>query len=296
VRPADMYPYDYAQEMYSSLHYVTEGVTTYYGDLMIWKGGTWDDAAWLAAINNELDMFYRSGGKNFTSLEAASMDSWVRGYNNEGIPNRKISFYTKGYLAALCLDMTIRKSSANGASLDTVMRALYQDIAKQGRGYTREDFNAIAASLAGQSLDGFWEKYITGLYPFEEILRELCDYYGFEYKETYLKHAAAFYGLKITPAGVIENILEGSPAVSAGLAKGDEIVAVGGFRVEGNLNELLNYHDRESGAVVHYFHRKQLNTTLLHKNHTFKVLIPQVAPLANPSAQQLANRTAWRTR
>lgn len=293
IRPAEMFPYRYDRETYSAMHYVTEGVTTFYGDLMLWKGGIWDDTTWMSSINEQLNMFYRTGGKNKTTLEAASIESWVRGYSADGIPNRKVSFYTKGYLVAMLLDFEIRRLSGNSGSLDRVMRKLYTEIAQQGRGYTAADFRQFAEEEAGQSLENFFSGFVSGLRPFEPTLQAMSAYFGLSYRDTYLRHAAAIYGMKVTPMGLIENILEGSPAQAAGLARGDEIVAVGGIRVENNLNDLLNYHDRGDGAPIHFFHRRQLKTTILHKTDQFRVLIPQVTLDAAASAEALANRAAW---
>ncbi|RMG62790.1 MAG: M61 family peptidase, partial [Bacteroidetes bacterium] len=121
LRPADMWPYDYRQENYSRLHYITEGITTYYGDLMLWKAGLWTLDEWLTSINGELQRHYKMGGHDRISLEEASFRSWTNGYSAEGIPNRRISFYTKGYLVALLLDLRLRLLTEHVTSLDQVM-------------------------------------------------------------------------------------------------------------------------------------------------------------------------------
>lgn len=295
IRPKDMLPYDYTQEQYSQLHYVTEGITTYYGDLMLWKSGLWDDATWLTSLNGELDLFYRYGGKDKVSLEESSVDSWVRGYSNDGIPNQRVSFYTKGYLVAMIMDMEIRKATHDKASLDTVMRQMYEKFGKTSVGYTADDVRTIVENISGISFREFWQQYISGTASLEPALRELCDYYGFIYQETYLRHSLALYGIKATSSGIIENILPNSPAEIAGLAKGDEIIAIANVKAEGNLNDLLAYYGEAGSVSVQYFHQKVLKTTNLQRAEQFRVMIPQVSLAQQPTDEQLNRRNAWRT-
>ena len=298
LRPADMYPYTYGKRNYSRLHYVTEGITTYYGDLMLWKGNVWTFKQWVEAINGELRRHYSMGGKDFISLEEASFDSWVNGYSNEGVPNRRISFYTKGNLVSMLIDIKLRKATQNQVSLDTAIALLYHRITKEERGYTKEDYQGILEELSGESFDAFFKKYISGIKDLREGLQELGAYMGLKLVDSppeKLEHIV--WGLKSTKLGEggvkIDSLLPGSPLALAGLNKGDEIIAINGKKIQKDLEHLLGYFAEESEVELHYFHRNKLaakKVPLLVQN---RFLIPQFVPMLNPNEEQIINRKAW---
>lgn len=298
LRPSDMYPYDYGKENYSRLHYVTEGVTTYFGDLMIWKGEVWDLNQWVNSINGELLTHFQMGGKDFISLEEASFGSWTNGYQKNGMPNRRISFYTKGYLVSMLLDMRIRKATGNEYSLDDVMRKMYHTIAKVDRGYNAEDYQSIIEEFSGQSFSDFFEKYVRGLEPLPTILSELGEYFGLELVKMPMgAFETAWWGMKTSgnERGTveIENLLTDSPALAAGLSKGDEIVAIEGWKIENNLSDLLNYHSDKNEIMVHYFHEKKLKSTVLTIPSVPQFTIPQFFIRTNPTQEQIENLQQW---
>lgn len=297
LRPADMFPYRYDEFNYSRLHYVTEGITTYYGDLMIWKGGGWTLNQWLQSLNGELRTFFHMSGKDFTSLESASFDSWVNGYSPEGIPNRRISFYTKGYLVSFLIDFSIRKHTDNRSTLDDVLHKMYHEIAKTGTAYTREDYKTLIESVSGADFTAFFEQYIAGTTSLEPLLQEAADYFGLELERLPLESLSAFrLGMKMQAseqATCIENLLPGSPALLAGLSKGDELVSVESIRVEKNIEELLYYFREREELRIHYFRLNRLHETVIRLHPEFCPYIPRFAALAEPTEKQLANRQAW---
>ena len=299
LRPVDMFPYRYGEPNYSRLHYVTEGITTYYGDLMIWKGGGWSLDQWLQSLNGELRAHHQMGGKDFTSLEAASFDSWVNGYGAEGAPNRRISFYTKGYLVSFLLDFFIRKASGNRASLDDVLYRMYHEIAKAGRAYTKLDYKTFIEAESGADASDFFEKYISGTEPLEPLLAEAAAYFGFQLDRVRPDSLAeSLLGIKTQVNGSvtgIENLLPGSPALLAGLSKGDELLSVESLRIDRNLEELLYYFRERSELHIHYFRLNRLHETRVRPGTGFSPFLPRFVQLASPSEAQLANRQAWQT-
>jgi predicted metalloprotease with PDZ domain len=298
LRPAEMWPYDYRQENYSRLHYVTEGVTTYYGDLMLWKSGIWTLDQWLSSINGELARHYQMGGKDYTSLSEASFDSWVNGYHNEGLPNRRISFYTKGYLVAMLLDFDLRKSTNHGVSLDTVMQQLYCDITREGRGYTREDFKGSIEAQTGQSYDAFFAAYVEGIDDLVPALRELANFYGFSLLQLSSQSLSeAHWGLKssATSRGTlqVDNLYPGSPLLAAGLSKGDELIAIQGRQLRDDLDAWLHYFEAQASLRLHFFHQGQLKEVSVPLHSAYRRSTPQFVIQSEPSAAQHANREAW---
>lgn len=297
LRPADMFPYRYDQPNYSRLHYVTEGITTYYGDLMIWKGGGWSISQWLQSLNGELRTHFGMGGKDFTSLEAASFNSWVNGYTQEGAPNRRISFYTKGYLISFLIDFRIRQATQNTASLDDVIRRMYQEIAKAGRGYTREDYLTTIESVSGISFIEFFDQYIAGTEALEPILAEAANYYGLSLAYHPLSSLAeAKWGIKTKVNGRIthvNNLLPESPAQVAGLSKGDELVSIESVKIEKNLEDLLYYFRELPQVRIHYFRQQKLHDTVMISDPQFLPHIPFYSILPNPTPSQVKNLQAW---
>jgi predicted metalloprotease with PDZ domain len=298
LRPAEMWPYDYHQENYSQLHYITEGVTTYYGDLMLWKAGLWDVGQWLGSINGELMRHYQMGGKDYVSLSEASFDSWVNGYHQEGLPNRRISFYTKGYLVAMLLDLDLRRTTGHAASLDTVMQQLYRQVTAQGRGYTRQEVKDLIEAQAGTNYDAFFAAYVDGIDDLTPALRALGDFYGMSLLHLSSQSPSeAHWGLKTsaTPQGtlLVETLYPGSPLLAAGLAKGDELMAVAGRQLRNDLDPWLQDLAQEERVSLHYFHQGRLQVAEVPLRGSYRRDTPQFVINAQASAEQLANRLRW---
>lgn len=299
IRPTALLPYDYDREVHTHLHYVTEGVTTYYGDLMLWKGNIWQMPEWLESLNNELSRFYRRGGKDFVSLSEASFDSWVNGYFTNGTPNRRISFYTKGYLITFLMDVEIRRATQNARSFDDVMFVLYENFGKKGKGYTREDFKGIVEQISGRDFDDFFARYIEGTHELEPALQAAGAYMGLEIERSvFASSALTFYGLEVGKdekgAAIVENVYPESPALLSGLSKGDEIISVNQQKVNGNFDQLLAYYGQDKPIEVHFFHQNKLAVGTLRSNPDHFRYIPQFVEVRNPTSRQLENQKAWK--
>lgn len=291
LRPADMYPYTYHEENYSELHYVTEGVTSYYGDLMLLKAGVYDVPRFLHNLNVELADHYRMPGKDHVSLSQASFNSWINGYGADtGIPNRKISFYTKGYIVAFMLDMLIRRESQNAHSLDEVLRSMYQQIAKNGRGYTKEDYKHLCEQLAGKNLDDFFAKYIDGTEPLDKELKSALKHLGMTFSQTMLSLTEQKWGFRLSESRV-ENVLPDSPAERAGIAKGDELVALNGQKFSGE--EMFRFWANETELDLHFFHFHRLYQAKMVAGTEPLMLIPLVEFSPFPIEEAEENREKW---
>jgi predicted metalloprotease with PDZ domain len=294
MRPADLSPYDYGRPQYSALHYVTEGVTTYYGDLMLWKSGIWDLDRWVRSINGELEAHYRMPGHAHTSLEQSSFQSWTNGYQKGGMPNRRISFYTKGYLAALIADFLIRQATGNARSLDDAVRLMYQRFGGHPAGYTAADYRGVLEHVSGISFGSYWDRVIAGTAPLELYLQEIGAYFGLALAPAPLALPERLLGITVqAEAGktLVEQVLPGGPAEQAGLGPGDELIAIGGRRIEGNLTEWLAYFEEEQSWELHGFRRRRLFRSTLYRGPDRT--LPQFVLLGLPDAQQVRNRAAW---
>jgi predicted metalloprotease with PDZ domain len=250
IRPAEMQPYDYSKENYSKLGYVAEGVTTYYGDLMLFRSGAVSEYEFNRNLHLLLQKHFHNYGRFNLSVGASSVDTWLDGYE-KGIPHRKVSIYNEGALCALMLDLLIRKQTGNDFSMDDVLRKLYNDFGKKGIGYTEEDYRKALETVAGTSFADFFAKYYNGTESYEPLLRETFAYVGLEIKDSRSKYYYENrFGFKAenkrSGALMITEVAPNSIADKAGLSEGDELVAVNGIKLLNNLKEWLKYFQEET--------------------------------------------------
>lgn len=268
IRPSDMRPYRYDEENYCRLHYVTEGVTTYYGDLLLLKGGVWSPQEYLKVFNQSLlGRYYRNDGHRHISLEEASHDSWINGYKLT-IPNRKISFYTKGALVAFCADIRIRRATINKKSLDDVMKLMWERFGKTETGYTKADYKGLLEEVSGENWDGFFRDFIEGTKPLEDELKRAGEFIGWEWKAYhYPRREARDHGFVLEKkAGklFVKQVFENTIADQAGLAPGDEVIAVNGLRADPDgFGHQLEMFANEGEIRLHIFREDEMRRFVL---------------------------------
>jgi predicted metalloprotease with PDZ domain len=241
IRPAEMQPYDYSRENYFRTCFIAEGITTYYGEYLLARSHVRTPAQYFEELGTVLHKHYADAGGDNLSLADASMDLWLDGYK-PGVPDRKVSVYHKGALAALILDLTLRQLSGHVRSLDDVMRRLYERFGKTGLGYTEADYQRIVGEVAGRDMQTYFDKFIYGLEPLagplDKVLRTVgCQLVTAENPS----EAERVFGLRVQPKADRTNVAyiwPGSPA-EAVLSVDDEIVAVNGLREIPNALLLL---------------------------------------------------------
>jgi predicted metalloprotease with PDZ domain len=223
LRPADMWPYDYHQAQPTPWLWESEGVTDYYADLALVRGGVIDSAQFMALTADKASTVSEAPP---TALEDASVSTWIHPEDGSGY-----LYYPKGSLAGLMLDITIRDASDNAHSLDDVLRQLYQTTYKKGRGYTGNDWwPAISQAAGGRSFTDFNTRYIDGRdpYPLDQIL----PLAGMRLRTDTLK--VPRLGLQTVADSngiVIAGVLPGGPAQEAGVQAGDHLIALGDLSV-----------------------------------------------------------------
>ncbi|HEV7906093.1 MAG TPA: PDZ domain-containing protein, partial [Pyrinomonadaceae bacterium] len=241
IRPDALGPFDYTGENYTRLLWVAEGVTSYYENILSRRAGMISDKEYLTTIANAIRGLQNTPGRLEQSIEEASFDAWIKYYRpDENSLNSAISYYDKGAIVGLLLDLEIRRRSAGAKSLDDVMRYLYNDFFKKNRNYTPEDFQRAAEQMAGASLDDFFRRYVRG--------REELDYntafagVGLQLLTTAPSPADAskpaapkpYFGANLRQEGdrlMVSSVPADSPAYNQGITFGDQIVALDGGRV-----------------------------------------------------------------
>src|SRR5215813_894862 len=163
IRPDALGPFEYSKENYTKLLWVAEGVTDYYNYVMVRRAKLISEREYLDALAKRIQDFQDQPGRLQMSAEEASFNSWIKEYRpDENSVNSSISYYDKGELLGLLLDLEIRRRTKNAKSLDDVMRALYSQFFEKGRNYTPADFQKTCESMAGGSLEDFFARYVRG--------------------------------------------------------------------------------------------------------------------------------------
>lgn len=232
IRPDALGPFDYENENYTKLLWVAEGTTAYYEGILLRRAGLISDQEFLSTKASQISQLQQRPGRFETSLEEASFDAWIKYYRqDENAVNNQISYYDKGEIVSMMLDVTIRTASAGAKSLDDVLRHLYTEFFKKGRNFTPEDFQKAAELAAGKSLDDFFSKYVRG--EAELDYSEIVKGIGLQFLSDESGAAKAYMGADTADeAGrlTIRSITAATPAYEQGLNTGDQIVAIDGYR------------------------------------------------------------------
>ena len=298
IRPMEMMPYDYTKENYSRLGYVCEGVTTYYGDLLLFRSGVYSEFEYFKTVYERLQKHFDNPGRFNLSVADSSFDTWLDGYG-QGVPGRKTSIYDEGCLIAFITDMIIRKNTNNSKSLDDVMRYLYFEFAKKGKGYSEADYKGVVEHMANVSFDDFFAKYVNGVNPYEPILREMLDYIGCELKTSRSrKYYEAYYGIKLlenNPVAKISAVYPGSVADMAQLKVNDEIIAINGIQLKGDFAEWTKYFAGQNVDLMVVSNGYLKKRTLFPmKDEYYKIYY--INKLKNASEEQKQAFNSWSRR
>lgn len=172
IRPAALWPYQYATEAYTTLHWFTEGVTSYYTDLTLLRCGLMSPQEFFKEIARTFEDLDNNYASKVISPCQSSFDSWLvtSNYNH---PNHQISFYSQGHRIGFLLDMELRKVSNGKVSLDNVFKDLYENCYKKGKGVEEDGVQKSCEKLTGKSFQDFFDKYVCGTepIPYNEILK-----------------------------------------------------------------------------------------------------------------------------
>jgi predicted metalloprotease with PDZ domain len=266
IRPAEMLPYDYTQENYFRTGFVAEGLTTYYGDYMLARSGVFSAEEYFDELNGVLSKHFSDYGHENYSVADSSFDLWLDGYK-AGAPDRKVSIYHKGALAALILDLEIRRHTNHISSLDTVMQRLYTDYGQKNIGYTAEDYKQLVAEVGKNSFADYFTNIIYGTAPIQPYLEKALNYVGCTLvTEPNPGLTESIWGFKTALTNdtnvVVTAIAPDSPA-NYNLSLQDDIIAVNGRKVEGNI---INLMANQKEIKFTLFRNKQLREVTLNSN------------------------------
>src|SRR5690625_259439 len=271
IKPQAFAPYRYTEENFTRLLWVFEGFTSYYDDAMLARSGVISQQAYLDRLGKVISHVRRGAGRLKQSVADSSFDAWTRFYKqDENSPNALVSYYTKGALVALGLDITLRQSTNGERSLDDVMRLLwqrygksfYQDMDNQShlQGVAEEGMPALIQEATGVDVGDFIEQYAYKPQdiPLETLLAH--DNIQLTWETDPTDNRLDVRLRNDADRCVIATVHEHGVAHDAGLSAGDEIVAVGGLRVHSAkaLKQQLRYWQAGDTVELHVFRRDEL--------------------------------------
>ncbi|SIQ89432.1 M61 family metallopeptidase [Pontibacter lucknowensis] len=295
LRPAPLGPFDYDKENYTRLLWVSEGITSYYDDLITQRAGLMRTERYLDVVAGSINSVENTPGNQVQTVAESSFDAWIKYYRrNENTNNAEVSYYTKGGVLGHLLNMEIMKNTKGDKSLDDVMRYMYDRYYKKlNRGFTEQEFKEALERFAGRKLDDFFRSYVHGT--------ETPDYNRF-FEAAGLRLVDQNEGVLNLNWGagtVVENgrtivktVARGSSTWEGGLNVNDELIAIDGYRVESDISPLI------SGRTI----GDKVSVTVVRDGKLLELQIPIVADksvryrferVEKPTAVQQKIYTKW---
>lgn len=310
IQPAEFAGADLSQEAYTRQLWIFEGITSYYDDFALLRAGLITREQYLEVLGRSLTKLYRASGRRRQTLEDASFDAWIKFYRpDENSPNATVSYYLKGSLVALALDLEIRLRSGGIHSLDSVMRELWREFgADDSGGLADGDFERLAEQVCGLDLKAFFHQNLRTTVdpPLGILLAQFGVLLHMRSQES--EHDAggtrgraqgktrAWLGIKLKNTDgrtTVSHVVDGGPAQLAGISAGDELVALNGRRAGvHNFEVLLERLPADAECSCHVFRDQELmNITLkimpAPRDTCYLALDPQAG------ADALVRRDSW---
>ncbi|MBC7411438.1 MAG: M61 family metallopeptidase [Bacteroidia bacterium] len=241
IRPIALGPFDYENENYTNLLWVSEGFTSYYEERIVHRAGYETNTEYLDYLAGTIAGVENQPGARVQSANNASFDAWIKQYRpHENSNNTTISYYGKGEIIAAALDLLIINNTNATKSLDDVMRLLYNEYyKKQNRGFTDDEFKQAVASIANTNVDAFFNNYVIGTERID--FKTYLGYAGLDFK-TKPNTTTAYLGASLVDVGgklMVKNVMRGTSAYEGGVNTDDEIIAIDNYRV--NQDKFTKY-------------------------------------------------------
>ncbi len=296
IRPIELGPFDYDEENYTNMLWLSEGGTVYFEDLILNRAGFYSRDEVFRELKSSITNYENIPGHLFQSVSQSSYDSWMLFFNrSENAANTTISYYDKGCAIALLLDLKIRYESDNKKSLDDVMRTLYQVYYKdKKRGFTEKEFRDVCEKTAGKSLSEIFDVYIPTVQDID--YSKYLGYAGLSIDTNPIEAPGAWFGIETRQDGenlIITRAEWNSPAYNAGLSPLDIIKEINGEKATADLlKDMLSTKNPGDKILVTVTHREITNNVdvVLGKKTTRSF---EIKPLPNPTPEQAAILAGW---
>jgi predicted metalloprotease with PDZ domain len=290
LRPVELYPYDYSREQETPSLWFSEGFTDYYGSLSRYRAGLGSKEDFLRSAGNAISGTEQNPARNYISPAEASMSTWLC---YETACAFQLSYYVAGHNLAALLDLSIRHDSAGTHDLDDLMRSLYTDLYKHGRGFTPDDVLARSSRLAGRDYSNFFRRFVTGtdIPPYDEIF----GYAGYRVEKTLNRFP--WLGMTFNPSdqGLVATTVEpDGEGARAGAVVGDVLLKIDGAAAGATqppLNPLLR--DKIGQTVKLTIRRGNEEKTIDLKVGFVELSNYRLVDIPNPTPGQLRLREGW---
>lgn len=312
IKPKAFIPYDLERENYTKLLWVFEGITSYYDELALVRAKLISKESYLELLEQTITRVYSTPGRFKQTLEQSSFEAWTKFYKpDENSLNATISYYLKGALVAMALDLLLRQKTQKRCSLDDVMRALWQQYGLTGQGLPEDGFERLVEELSGCNFKEFFDTALrsTKDFPLESLMKEM----GLELRfrpsacmDETNRTQSVEPPEKLTSKPMLEvklksfgseaqlaHVIEGSAAQAAGLAPHDIIIAVNGLKVDRQRleSQIASYAIGEE-IVIHAFRRDELMTFKVTLNESW-MQTSRLTPFQSMTEIQQENFDAW---
>jgi predicted metalloprotease with PDZ domain len=278
IKPATFTHYDLDRENYTTLLWVFEGFTSYYDDLLLVRSGLMSRNTYLDTLGRNVTSLLRTSGRKKQTVAESSFDAWIKYYrSDENTPNAGVSYYGKGSLIGLSLDLLIRNQTGGRKSLDNVMRALWKRYGMKGIGVPEDGIEKIAEEVTGLRLKNFFDNAVrsTTDLPLQKLLatvgvdmqqrpaRSGVDRRDARSKKEKQPSRGVALGVRTGSDGrdvKVNQVFDGGAAQKAGLAAGDIVIALDGIRVTpDNIDAQLSRYRPGEIVPLHVFRRDELH-------------------------------------
>jgi predicted metalloprotease with PDZ domain len=295
IRPKALEVFDYEAENYTLSLWFSEGTTSYYDRLLPLRSGIYDVSFFIKELGKGITRFLQTPGRLVQPLGESSFDAWIKLYRRDAhSDNVQISYYLKGEMVSLLLDLLIRAKHRNGRSLDQVMRQMWNQFGKSETGFTPEQLQSVIEAVAETDLSDFFHRFLntTEELPFNAYLEP----FGLELVAEGEDEQPPFLGMTVKTEGgreMIKFVEAGSPAQQAGIDPGDELLAIDGLRVTAEqLGDRLKDYQPNQTTHLTFFHQDELKT------HLVQLAAPRpsrylLKAIDKPSKVQQDNFLSW---
>ena len=256
IRPATLEPVDYTREQWTRALWFAEGVTSTYGSYTLLRSGIWTKDQFYLDLGNQISELESRPANRWQSAEESSLNAWLEKYPLYNSADESVSYYTKGQMLGVLLDIQLRERTGNAVSLDDLLRHLNSEFAKKGRYYRDSlDIRLAAEKFSGTSFEEFFRRYVSGTDPLPWA--ETFALAGLDVRQQQMTRPALGFSLNRDPSGEIRvTALSGnSPAASAGLKDGDVIAKWNDGEIPRRLERWLR--DRQPGEKLRLLVRRE---------------------------------------
>ena len=293
IRPQSLEPIDYQHEMDTRALWFSEGVTSTVAEIVLARSGLIDEAEYLRRLSDEITELRRRPARKWQSAEDSSLDAWLEGLAFYRTPERSISYYNKGEILGVLLDLRIRELTSGRKSLRDLFQWMNQNYAKRGRYFPNSaGVQQAAEVITGQSFADFFRDYVGGVkrIPFDDFLQ----FAGLRLVENTATYGSAGFATtaNLGAAPEVTSVQPDSDAQRAGIVVGDRIITIDGRAADASFDSVIA--EMSPGTVVHLHvqnrrAKRDVELTLGARTEVSS----QLQDLPTVSPQQRLHRTAW---